>query len=104
MEMCKTQISGNKLPGMYQVKLRLHNETERFTSLFFLFTEMWLMCNCKSLWYMERPAKQTSLVIGFQDPKEAIFFKLSKQFDRASGDSRLAYFCHNFWLTTSLMD
>ncbi len=89
---CKTRTSGMELPGMYHVKLQLHDETERFSSLFFLFTEMWLMCNCKSSWYMERTARQTALVIGFQDPKEAVFFKLSKQFDRASGCASLIHF------------
>lgn len=84
MEASKIEIVGNKISDMYQVKLELSHVTDRFSSLFFFFTEMWLMCNCKNLWYMEKVGTDpVNIVVSFQDPKEAIFFKLSKQFDRA---------------------
>ena len=100
MEASKVQIVGDKLPNMYQVKLELSDATDRFSSLFFFFTEMWLMCNCKSAWYMERLGKHpVDIIISFQDPKEAIFFKLSKQFDRASQDrDSMQAFVADLWL------
>lgn len=73
----------NDQPGAYEVKIDLANQTEIFSSLFSFFTEMWLICNCKSHWRLEKLPHLSQVVVSFQDPREAVFFKLSRQFDRA---------------------
>ena len=66
--------------GMIDVKIDLSKLSEIRSYLFFSWSEIWLKEHCRNSWYIEtkeQPYKSRSLAIYFQDPKEAVLFKLS---------------------------
>ena len=95
MENNGSQIAGTQVPNMRSIEMDLSHATARFSSLFFIFTELWLMCHCKSPWYMEQNSKCSHLKVCFQDPREAILFKLSRQFDaHYAGGQAISFFAN----------
>lgn len=78
--------SGVLLPGMFNVLLDLRCCKVQYSLLLYIFTELWLKSNCKKLWYIETQnvfnteLPNPKILVGFQDSKEAVYFKLSRQF------------------------
>jgi hypothetical protein len=80
MEKGRCQESGTRQPNMRTIRMDLSHANDQFSSLFYIFTEMWLMYHCRSPWFLEQNHKARVVTVSFSDPKEATHFKLSKQF------------------------
>jgi hypothetical protein len=78
--------SGNIVDGMVYVKIDLSKMSDEASCLLFSWSEIWLKENCKNSWFIEAKeferrredsSKFQALTVLFQDPKEAVLFKLS---------------------------
>ena len=94
----KELVSGNSLPGMYEVSFNLSKYNSQSSILLFTFTELWLMVNCKSPWCIKTQGafgtydtRYAKLVVSFVDAAEATYFKLSSNIRLSSKYSEFVY-------------
>jgi hypothetical protein len=72
--------SGIIVDGMVDIKIDLSKVSDELSCLLFSWSEIWLTEHCRKNWFIETKeitCKNRSLSIYFQDPKEAVLFKLS---------------------------
>ena len=72
--------SGNIVDGMIDVRIDMSKMSDELSCLLFSWSEIWLKEHCRNQWFIEtqeQACKNRSLSIYFQDPKEAVLFKLS---------------------------
>jgi hypothetical protein len=64
----------------YPVSVDLTHLDRRHIDIFLAYTRIWLRKHCHDEWEVQLLDNHTLLVV-FQNPKEAVYFKLSSLFD-----------------------